>query len=99
MTEDQLVEFAKRAHGFAEYHNEKSKYGGAVFEFHARAQTFLESDVPALIAEVRSLRARVAAQDAELVKERDPQRWWQVRDERDAASAASAPRNSRSSRS
>lgn len=52
-----LDDLERVAAAVAKYHADKARYGGAGFEFHARAQTFLDGVAPALIARVRELEA------------------------------------------
>lgn len=59
---------AVAAPGFAAYHRERGACGGISWEFHARAESFLAADVPALIAYIDKVeqerdvaRAEVAA--------------------------------------
>lgn len=60
MTDEELAAVEKRAASVAAYHGEHAAFGGASFEFHARAQT----TVADLFDEIRRLRDRLAAFDS-----------------------------------
>lgn len=68
---DEMAEIDARANGFADYHTERASFGGFSREFHARAETFLRSDIPRLLAGIRSQAATLRERDEEIVKLRE----------------------------